>query len=897
MAKRPHVEHFEGLKPIDLDKLEWPMLVETLAAFSQTDDGQTLCLELQPNLERPEIERRWADTTSIKDIVRQGYRAPIGDLPLMRRIFKALGLGQILGGIELRQVLQLLTAIQKVHGFCVSFASKSETLARLKGQIYPIPKLMTAIDRAVSPDGSLLDDASPELASIRRKKVTLAKRIEDQIKKVLREASVEQYLQDDFFTVRNERYVVPIRLDGRGRVSGTIIDTSDSGQTLFLEPSSVAPLNAEWLENQLAEKLEILQIFKNLSSLAATELDTLRVDYDELVQLDFLTAQAGLAIQLDANPVELVDHPIIDLRSARHPLIRKAPEQAAPVFDGKDENRNGPNAPDALEPLAPALTKLRNTAVANTVSLTGTQCCLIISGPNAGGKTVVLKTVGMVHLMAKAGLLIPADRTSKLYLFENIFLELGDSQNLAASLSTFSGHVLGLKPILEKAGNEDLVLLDELAVGTEPQTGSALAQAVLETLATRGTMTLATTHYDSLKGLADGGGAPKDREDGHEEAHQKDRQKDQRLACKFRNGSMEYLLKTMRPTYKLILDVPGQSYGLEVASQIGLPASVIERAKQLRGTSASTMENAVNQLLLAREETENTRLTLRRKELAVEESQARLDSERKALEEARREASRNAAVNQEVELDEMRHSVQDLQDQLKAALKALRKAESSGILQAMDAAAILTTSSGDKLRQFDQKSREILARGREGEVLPGRTVNPGEVLRAGQKVFVVPLRKEGQILKSADGDSSPAEVQVGLVKLRVSAHDLRIMAEMVATDNGSKSLQRGKSQSPSKLRPFNPPPEIPPLVMQTPTNTLDLRGMDSETGVTKTLDFIDKALLRGEGAVVIVHGHGTDKLKNAIRKSLRGDCPYNIALRAGEKQEGGDGVTIVALKG
>jgi DNA mismatch repair protein MutS2 len=865
------------LKPVELEKLEWPILLETLAAFSQTDDGQTLCLELQPSLDRAEIEARWADVSSLKEIVRQGYRPPIGDLPPMRRIFRALGLGQILGGVELRQVLQLLQAIQKVHGFCVNFAAKSETLARLKNHIYPVPKLMTAIDKAVSPDGTLLDDASPELSSIRRKKISLAKKIEDQIKKVLRESSVEQYLQDDFFTVRNERYVVPIRLDGRGRVAGTIIDTSDSGQTLFLEPSSVAPLNAEWLENQLAEKLEILRIFRTLSGLAATELDTMRVDYDELIQLDFMTAQAGLAIQLDANPVELTGEPVLDLRAARHPLIRKAPD-VMPVA-----TTEGVEAPAEAVPVS--LTRMKNTAVPNTISLSGTQRCLIISGPNAGGKTVVLKTVGILHVMAKAGLLIPADRASRMFLFDNIFLELGDAQNLAASLSTFSGHVLGLKPILEKAGSNDLALLDELAVGTEPQTGSALAQAVLETLATRDTTTLATTHYDSLKGLAS-----VDSRQG---------------TTRFRNGSMEYSLKTMRPTYKLILDVPGQSYGLEVASQIGLPASVIERAKSLRGTSASTLEHAINQLLEAREETENIRATLRQKELAAEEAMARLESERKALDEARREAARKAARNQEDEIEEMRESVRDLQEQLKAALKSLRKAESGNIQQAIETASGIATTSGDKMRQFDQKTREIIGRGREGEVLPGRTLSPGEALRTGQKVFVVPLRKEGQILKPAEGDTSPAEVQVGLVKLRVPAHDLRILQDAPAPGqktahalaDGGGAGARGKAAPPPKLRPLNPPPEIPALVLQTPTNTLDLRGLDADTAVSRTLDFIDKALLRGEGAIVLVHGHGTDKLKNAIRRSLRGDCPYNISFRPGETQEGGDGVTIVALKG
>jgi DNA mismatch repair protein MutS2 len=856
----------ENVKLVDLEKLEWPVLLETLAAFSQTDDGQTLCIELQPNLVRSEIETRWANTASLKEILRQGYRPPIGELPPMRRIFRALGLGQVLGGVELRQVLQLLQAIQKVHGFCVNFSARSDLLARLKNQIYPIPKLMSAIDRAISPDGSLMDDASPELATIRRKKISLAKKIEEQIKKVLRESSIEQYLQDDFFTVRNERYVVPIRLDGRGRVPGTIVDTSDSGQTLFVEPVSVAPLNAEWLENQLAEKLEILRIFKNLSGMAATELDTLRTDYDEIVQLDFLTAQAGLAIQLDANPVGISNTPVLDLRAARHPLIRKSQAGAVPASE------------DSAQP--PSLTRMQNSAIPNDIELGEGQCCLIISGPNAGGKTVVLKTVGLLHLMAKAGLLLPADKTSNIYLFNRIFLELGDAQNLAANLSTFSGHVLGLKPILEEAGPEDLALLDELAVGTEPQTGSALAQAVLESLAKRGTFTLATTHYDSLKGLASvdtGKGLSR---------------------TPFRNGSMEYAIKTMRPTYRLVLDVPGQSYGLEVASQTGLPASVIERARDLRGSSASTLEHAVNQLLLAREETEQIRGDLRQKELAAEEAKARFEQERLALEEARREASRKAARNHEEELEEMRKSVRDLQDQLKAALKALRKADTADFQPAMEAAAAVSSATGEQMRKLDQKTREMAARVREGEVLPGRPLAEGERLSEEQKVFVVPLRKEGIVLRPNESDQKPAEIQVGLVRLRVPAHDLRVYEPTSSGGSkGAKINSKAKESSASRPRPVNPPPEIPNLVLQTPTNTLDVRGHDADSAIDKTLTFIDKALLRGESAVVVVHGHGTDKLKNAIRKALRGDCPYNIAFRAGGTQEGGDGVTIIALKG
>lgn len=866
------------MKTIDLEKLEWPLLVETLAAFSQTDDGQTLCLDLLPELDQPEIERRWADVSSIRDIIRQGYRPPIGDLAPMRRVFKALSLGQILGGVELRQILHLLQSVQKVHGFCVSFGPKSPTLSRMKNQIYPIPKLTSAIDKAISPDGQLQDDASPELASIRRKKITLAKRIEDQIKKVLREASFEQYLQDDFFTVRNERYVVPIRLDGRGRVPGTIVDTSESGQTLFFEPASVAPLNAEWLENQLAEKLEILKIFKSLSSQAAEELDTLKTNYEELIQLDFLSAQAGLANQLDANVIAICDRPVLDLKMARHPLIRRPAAESIASADERDERPDLEATVSELEHnqnRITSLTKMKVTAVANNINLDNGQRCLIISGPNAGGKTVVLKTVGILHLMAKAGLLVPADPDSRMFLFRNIFLELGDAQNLSASLSTFSGHVLGLKPVLESAGANDLALLDELAVGTEPQTGSALAQAVLESLAHRGTFILTTTHFDRLKGLA---GLPTDLA-GPSETNP------------FRNASMEYSLQSMRPTYKLILDVPGQSYGLEVASQIGILPSVIHRAKELRGTEASSLENAINQLSAARQDAEQIKQRLRETELASEEARARLEEEKRALAETRREIARKNARHQETELDEMRENVRQLQEQLKLALKELRKAQPDDLQNAMDSAATISTQSNDQIKILDQKARELAIRSREGEPLPGIPVAATDKLRVGQKVYVIPLHKDGVVLRPADSEAGPAEIQVGLVKLRVPQHDLRVLSE---TGGSVKSVKKSQSvSSPQK----DPPPEIPGLVLQTSTNTVDVRGLDTDTATTKTIDFIDKALLRGENAIVIVHGHGTDKLKSSIRRYLRGNCPYNIAFRAGESQEGGDGVTVVALKG
>ncbi|RZA10139.1 MAG: endonuclease MutS2, partial [Proteobacteria bacterium] len=336
------------------------------------------------------------------------------------------------------------------------------------------------------------------------------------IRQLLTDQDVEAYVQDKIFTIRSDRYVVPMRVDGRGRVKGSIYDTSASGQTLYMELSEVRPMNDALLELESSEKLEILRIFKELSAQIAAELDTIDNNYKQLVELDILTAEAGLAVKLDAGPASIRDTPGLSFLRARHPIL---------------EMRQG------------------FKTVANNVGLEDGQLSLIVSGPNAGGKTVVLKTVGLLHLMVKARLLLPLDEKSEVFLFENIFVEIGDAQNLSANLSTFSGHLMGLKPVLQEAGPDDLILLDELAVGTEPHTGSAIGQAVLEELANRKATAIVTTHFDNLKSLAIN---------------------DKR----FRNGSMEFSTKNLQPTYRLVLDIPGQSYGIEVAEQIGLPKHV-----------------------------------------------------------------------------------------------------------------------------------------------------------------------------------------------------------------------------------------------------------------------------------------------------------------------------------
>lgn len=835
-----------------LEKLEWPRLVETLVSQAQTDDGRSVCAALEPNLSIEEIERRWSEVAALRNLARTGYFAPIGALAAMQTVFKSVQVGQILGGHELRMVYDVQVAVKKVYAFASDLQNRCAPLKHYKAQLYPMPGLITAIERAVNAEGGLLDTASQELQRIRKQKSSLRQRIEEQLRRMLTGPDFDMYLQDDFFTVRSERYVVPIRLDGRGRIQGSIIDTSTSGQTLFIEPAAIQPLNSELLELEVAEKLEILRIFKDLTDLVRQDSDTIQVNYRTIIELDTRTAEARLALQLDAGPVKIVDKPVLKLVKARHPLIFHAAVAQA------GQSASNPGSEYTAE------SKAESQVVANTIDLVPGQSCLMISGPNAGGKTVALKTVGLLHLMAAGGLLIPADESSEIHLFGRLFLEMGDSQSLQANLSTFSGHILGLKPIVEKAGAKDLVLLDEIAVGTEPQTGSAIAQAILESLTDRSVTSLVTTHFDNLKALAIS---------------------DKR----FRNGSMEYSLKSLKPTYKLLLDIPGQSYGLELAQQMGLPAAIIDRARVLRGVSVSALDGAVHELNVARQTVLEQQDQLKHAQREAESERVRWEQECRLLEETRRQAGQKVAAR-------VKDDVDALKERYEEALAALEVARKEGAASAPgDQASQAKRQAMETLRAMNHKADTL---GAPQLALPGRPAQLGE-LRENLRVYVVPLRKEGLIQKFSENEPDSIEVQVGVVKLRVAVGDLRItgaaQSSYVGKGTGTGSgVGNAGNVAPASVATSK---EMPALVLQSPTNTLDLRGMDVDQALEATWIFIDKALLRGEQAIVIIHGHGTDRLKNSIRKAIRDNSPYDLRFRPGEAAEGGDGVTIVGLRG
>lgn len=810
------------MKPIVLEKLQWTVLTQKLAAYAQTSEGFELCSSLKPSLGKDAILERWSAAEPLKNLINTGYVPPIGETPDLGDTFRALSLGQTLDGEALRDIYTLLETVKSLHKFTRDFAEKCSSLVKYNSILYPLPRLSQAIEKAISPEGEILDTASPLLMEIRRKKISLRKTIESSIKKLLTDNSLETYLQDKFFTLRSERYVVPIRLDGRGRVEGSIQDTSDSGQTLFIEPASIKGHNDKLLDLELNEKLEILRIFRELSQQASSELEILSGNYDALIELDVLTAQSRLAAVIDACAVSISDEPCLELVAARHPLVSQPSGKAV---------------------------------VANTITLVERQKVLIVSGPNAGGKTVVLKTAGILHLMAKAGLLIPADAKTKIFLPENIFIEMGDAQSIESNLSTFSGHVLGLKPILEGSTPKDLVLLDELAVGTEPQTGSAIGQAVLEEIAYRQATAIVTTHFDNLKGLAI---------------------KDER----FRNGSMEFSKTSLLPTYKLILDIPGQSRGLDVAEQMGLPAKVISRAKELRGNFTTAFDTVIDDLLAAKEEARKGADEYERLRLDMASQKGRWEQERLELQKTKAKVSERIKNMYEAKIDKLKNEFHKSLDDLKSIVK---NAETKDISQLKDATLHHKKETANKLAGLEDNLQKLGDEFKIQKEIPGK---PADIdnLSVGVKVYVVSFQREATVTK-VQLDPAQVEVSMGLIKVKPAIQDLRILDSSKAKKT-KQTKQKQRTSSEEKV----------PFVVPGLTNSLDLRGQDSNQAIDVTWNFIDKAVLRGETSLVIIHGHGTDKLKKSIRTALAKDSPYELNFRPGEKEEGGDGVTVVHLK-
>ncbi len=784
-----------------LKVLEYNKIIEMLKAQANSQMAKERLAALLPETEIHRIREGLAETSEAVTVIVKKGALPLGEI---YDINSALHFARKGGTLTMRQLLQILYNM-KVTGNVITFLkSDLEYLPIIMGMsevLVAFPKLAGRIDRSILSEDEMADSASPELRNIRRSIARQNEAIRSKMNHILNSSDNKTFLQDAIVTMRDGRYVVPVKAEHRAKMPGIIHDQSSSGATIFIEPQVIVNLNNELRELELAEKAEIERILAELTSAVAEHFHDLINNQKILIELDIIFAKGKLSCKMQAEEPSINEEGFLDLRLARHPLID--PKKVVPI----------------------------------NLSIGKEYQTLVITGPNTGGKTVTLKTAGLLAMMAQSGLHIPAASTSSLPIYREIFADIGDEQSIEQSLSTFSSHMKNTVYLVEKAGSGTLVLLDELGAGTDPTEGAALAIAILERLAAQGAHTIATTHYNELKKYA--------------------------LSTEgVENASMEFNVETLSPTYRLSIGVPGKSNAFEISKKLGLPGKIIDRANQLieKGDIAfeeviSAIENDKRKAQEERDEAIRLADELKKQKEELEKRQRELEKrESRVLKDAREEAR---AI-----IKEARETAAGVQKEL----KELAKVQSLGE----------RTKRLEKSKRRIKESENRYADGLERPV----NANPviAEELQTGDRVKILTLDQNGEVLTLPD-EKGDLTVKVGIMKINVNVSDLMLIIDGTkkkkTRTGGYGNLYRKKAQTISM--------------------SVNVQGQNLEDALMNVDKYIDDAYMAGLKEVTVIHGNGTGVLKEGLRRSFK-KHKLIASYRKGGYNEGGDGVTIVKLK-
>ncbi|HEX2937357.1 MAG TPA: endonuclease MutS2 [Ruminiclostridium sp.] len=715
-------------------------------------------------------------------------------------------IGSSLTPKELLDIKSVLYAVRSLSRYHENSESIETCLDGYFNSMTPNKYLEDKIDNAIVSEDEIADSASEELLRIRRAKRRTEEKARNQLEKLIRSQSSQKYLQDAIITIRGGRFVVPVKSEWKSEVPGLVHDTSGSGSTLFVEPMGAVEANNELKVLASKEEKEIERILAELSSEVGSFADSIKESYETAAILDFIFAKARLSFKMKAVAPKLEAEGGIELNKARHPLID--PEKAVPI----------------------------------DISLGRDFDTLVVTGPNTGGKTVSLKTLGLLTLMACSGLMIPTADFSSVVFFKNVLADIGDEQSIEQSLSTFSAHMTNIIEILGACGENSLVLLDELGSGTDPVEGAALAVSILEYLKDKGAKTAATTHYAELKVYA-------------------------LQTEKVENACCEFNVETLKPTYRLLIGVPGRSNAFAISKRLGLDDDIIERAKEFVSNEDTRFEDVVQRLDTTRQnmEIERGRAMLARTEAEKLKRQAQelKDSverdKEKELEKARRESKRL--------LEQSRAQAQMIFSEIDA-LRKMKDTQDAAVLRDLAKSQI-----GAHLKKFEGSADPVKEKAIEAYRLP-RPLKPGD------SVLIADIDKKGTVLSAPDGTGF-VEVQAGIIKTRVRVGSLRLIEE-------KKNNQAQKIRSAGIRTNINRA-KIPAK------NELDIRGYTVDEALLEVDRFIDNAQLAGIGLLSIIHGKGTGALRSAVQQHLRGHAAVK-GFRLGRYGEGEDGVTILELK-
>ena len=785
------------MKERTLRVLEFTKIRDRLASKAMTDMGRERCEVLVPSSNMTEIQRMQAETEEATVILQYVGASPLVPFSDVRASLTLAEKGATLSPKALLEVAALMQSARAARKALDTERDNTPILKELAQRLSTLHNVEQDITNAIISEDEIADRASNELMDIRRHLRGANERIKEKLNQMIRSSAFQKYLQDPIVTMRNDRYCLPVKAEYRGSVPGLVHDQSSTGATLFIEPMAAVEMGNELKTWAAKEKQEIERILAALSAEIAPYADQLRETVETLAELDYIFAKGMLSREMNAVSPKLNQNGYINIIRGRHPLIDREKVVPSNLWMGKDFTS------------------------------------LIITGPNTGGKTVTLKTVGLLTLMAQAGLQVPADLGTELAVFEQVFADIGDEQSIEQSLSTFSGHMTTIVSIMHEVTPDDLVLFDELGAGTDPTEGAALAQAILQRLLNIRVRTLATTHYSELKAFA--------------------------LSTKgVENASVEFDVETLRPTYRLSIGVPGKSNAFEISRRLGLPENLIDDAKKLLSSDSVRFEDVIANAEYHRQVAEREREIARQASAETVKLRDEAEKLRKQMEDQRENTIKKAKADARRIMEQTRRE----SESIIADLKRMKKEQQNPDAQV------------NAIRRRIENNVDNLSEGLLQKVDTGL---PPKEVRKGDTVEILTIGSQGTVLAPANAKGE-VEVQAGILKLKVNISQLRLV----------------KQQDKPKPQPTSVHLKTGAME-RTVRMECDVRGMALDEAIMTVDQYLDQAILAGMGEVSIIHGKGTGVLRSGIQQYLKHHM-HVASCRLGVYGEGESGVTIVTLK-
>jgi DNA mismatch repair protein MutS2 len=788
--------------------LEFDKILAKLARSTSFSAGRELALDLTPSTDYGEVVRRQRETAEARRLIAMKPRTGLGGAHDVRPLAEKAERGGLLDPDNLLQIASTLECARELKTSIIRL-EELPLLAEIASGIEPLVRIVEDINRCINQRSEVTDQASPALGALRRQIRALHDRLYQRVQEILTAAFSKGIAQEAIITLRDGRYVIPIKADMRGQLKGIVHDVSGSGATVWLEPLALVDLGNKWREAQIEEEHEVERVLKELSGEVGAASEAIRWDVEALARIDLALAKARFGDEIGA--------PELPYAGVDQPWIVEAPAQLHLLL--------------ARHPL------LRPPVIPTTVTVGGNYRVLLITGPNTGGKTVALKTAGLLSLMAQAGLPVPADTGSRVPVFASIFADIGDEQSIEQSLSTFSSHMTNIIRIVDVAGPKSLVLLDELAAGTDPTEGAALARALLAKLLDAGALTVATTHHGELKAFAHG-------------------------TENVMNASVEFNLETLSPTYHLTIGLPGRSNALEIAQRLGMPREIIDEARASIAPEQLQVEELLSDIRREREQAASARRSEEIARREAEEIRGRLEEKLEGVEDERARLLDKARTDIERDVDRTKKLLADAEQQIEQQKLA---------------------SAADKLRQAADEAAKVVAkasvpRPARRQPAPPRAAKlpagpPPASIRTGDMVWLRGMDQWAEALSEPEG--SEVEVRFGPLRSRVKL----------------AQVERVQRPAPSKAEGYvttnvTPPRAVPPEI--------EVRGQTIDEAIPTVEQYIDEAFRAGLPWARIIHGKGTGTLRRQVRDMLS-KHPLVKSYEEAKREEGGEGVTIAYL--